>query len=592
MALPRDTGSGYGSGRTGGGTPPPAPTGPPNGQSTRLVPLGNGWLETQYWDDSTGQYVSAGPDYMVRDYSPDADSGSGGYAPQAYGSTESGFLASLDLENRQLNETIRANQQRLDEIRLQEEAAGGRLDRQLSAERDRLNDQLAVTREQLAENKRQFDEELSYKRTYDDRSLGLSERDVALRELTGERNYGLATREQDLAELTGERSYEVSLANLDLQGQQLAINARKNELDHEVDLGRLSVEQARVQLEGEIAQGQLQLGRERLQVEREGLALQGELGRGDLALREKLGLGELDISRQRLGLDTELGRGELAVRRQAEMRQLAATYSDQFGKDPVRQALFSLGLKGGMSPQEAAFRSLGLATGGGGSVRPMAQQQGILTGEAGPEVVTQTPEGDVQVLPIVGQAAGGGTFNIKPRGSADRALNLAGRTKRAPSEYRQDLLSPQRGLGLSTFRRGGEAPAIVTPAPAPDIRPAQPPGTTGGAGQPYTPNYDPTNPGWDSILADIQANADATAKTTGDALGRALGVQGITIDRNKGVLGLPTAQKAARAYLESGIPVQNLITSGYSVGGEYGGTPAEEFLRQIMDVTPRGALQY
>jgi hypothetical protein len=69
-------------------------------------------------------------------------------------------------------------------------------------------------------------------------------------------------------------------------------------------------------------------------------------------------------------------------------------------------------------------------------------------------------------------------------------------------------------------------------------------------------------------------------------------VQGITIDKNKGVLGLPTAQKAARAYLEAGIPVQNLITSGYSVGGEYGGTPAEEFLRQIMDVTPRGALQY
>ena len=114
------------------------------------------------------------------------------------------------------------------------------------------------------------------------------------------------------------------------------------------------------------------------------------------------------------------------------------------------------------------------------------------------------------------------------------------------------------------YTEPAQAPtANATPTSPLGINSTQPQGSP-NYGPLYQPSYDPENSGWDSILKNIQENADATAKTTGDTLSKALGVEGITIDKNKGVLGLPTAQKAARAYQEAGIPVHSLQQGAFS----------------------------
>lgn len=62
----------------------------------------------------------------------------------------------LNLERDTLTESIRAREQRLAEIRLEQDAATGRLREQLAAERERQERQLQFDREELAENQRQF----------------------------------------------------------------------------------------------------------------------------------------------------------------------------------------------------------------------------------------------------------------------------------------------------------------------------------------------------------------------------------------------------------------------------------------------------
>jgi hypothetical protein len=93
---------------------------------------------------------SQGNVYDVRN-APDQDSGGGG---GSYGSSQAAFNQQQAMAQAQLEEDIRAREQRLEEIRRQEEAATGRQREELAAQRERLELQLQFNREELEEKKR------------------------------------------------------------------------------------------------------------------------------------------------------------------------------------------------------------------------------------------------------------------------------------------------------------------------------------------------------------------------------------------------------------------------------------------------------
>jgi hypothetical protein len=123
-------------------------------------------------------------------------------------------------------------------------------------------------------------------------------------------------------------------------------------------------------------------------------------------------------------------------------------------------------------------------------------------------------------------------------------------------------------------------PAVTPPAPVP---PPAPPVGGGSSGEPGGGGAESGTGG------ELQGGA-LTARAIEIALGLPEG--SITINTGTGVSGLPTPQQAARNYQFSGYPVQNLITSAFGVGGATGGVPKDEFERQVLGVTPRGALNY
>lgn len=77
-----------------------------------------------------------------------------------------------------------------------------------------------------------------------------------------------------------------------------------------------------------------------------------------------------------------------------------------------------------------------------------------------------------------------------------------------------------------------------------------------------------------------------TEKALGGLMGKPIDITA------KGVMGLPTAEKAATAYQRGGAGAKTVLTSGYGVGHEGigGGLSAEEFVRRIQGVTPSGTL--
>ena len=86
--------------------------------------------------------------------------GSFGQAPQAFGDTEAGFRAQLDLRNRELQAEISSAGAQIAQAKAELASADRRHAAELRVRIKELEESLKFQREELAENQRQFDNSL------------------------------------------------------------------------------------------------------------------------------------------------------------------------------------------------------------------------------------------------------------------------------------------------------------------------------------------------------------------------------------------------------------------------------------------------
>jgi len=148
---------------------PPSPGSQPGPNGTTITPLGYGYVLVRYPPDSQNPQ---GYEEVVRDYSPEGGGGGSSGRVQfeseraqdlaqadLYRAQAAGVSAQIENDRQVLQESIRAREQRIREIEMQENAATGRQREALAAERERLEVQLRFDREELRSTERRFDEE-------------------------------------------------------------------------------------------------------------------------------------------------------------------------------------------------------------------------------------------------------------------------------------------------------------------------------------------------------------------------------------------------------------------------------------------------
>ncbi len=101
--------------------------------------------------------------------------GIGAAAPQAFGDTEAGFRAQLDLRNRQLVEDVRFNQAEIEQAKAELRSADARHAAEIKVRIRELEETLKFQREELAENQRQFDNSLVEEQRQFDERLGFDQ---------------------------------------------------------------------------------------------------------------------------------------------------------------------------------------------------------------------------------------------------------------------------------------------------------------------------------------------------------------------------------------------------------------------------------
>ncbi len=101
--------------------------------------------------------------------------GIGAAAPQAFGDTEEGFRAQLDLRNRQLVEDVRFNQAAIEQAKSELRSADARHAAEIKVRIRELEETLKFQREELAENQRQFDNSLVEEQRQFDERLGFDQ---------------------------------------------------------------------------------------------------------------------------------------------------------------------------------------------------------------------------------------------------------------------------------------------------------------------------------------------------------------------------------------------------------------------------------
>ncbi len=99
----------------------------------------------------------------------------GGFGPQAFGDTEAGFRAQLDLRNRQLVEDVRFNQAQIEQAKSELRSADARAAAEIKVRIRELEETLKFQREELAENQRQFDTSLVEEQRQFDERLGFDQ---------------------------------------------------------------------------------------------------------------------------------------------------------------------------------------------------------------------------------------------------------------------------------------------------------------------------------------------------------------------------------------------------------------------------------
>lgn len=427
MALPRSSGRRQQPGRLPGQVTRPYGTRStiPSGPRPRYIP-------SRYY--STGGGGGEPPDYAADGY------GGSSYIP--YDATETGFYATMDYHNRQLAADIAATQQRLEELRIQEEGATGRQREKIAADRRDFEEQLNFQREQFSQGIKEFDATFGL----DEKRFGLEDYISKSKDARDERRFGLEEelgrggleldrRAMDLKELESDRGYDVDLKRLDIDKQGLAIQARKAELDHEVDMGRLSVEQARLSLEREVESGRLKLGQAELAEKTR------QFDVSEARAGKEFGQ-EFGLKQQYFGLDKEKFTESTRQAKAAEKLAKVQLIADRYGRDPMRQALTALNLAGGTTAEEATMKSIGLN-------RPTSETVTPLRPEAAP----------TQETPIVAAAAEGGTFDMAAK---ERGLPQAPATKqRTEAEWAQAAIDKR----AQAAEAAKAAPAEAQPIP-------------------------------------------------------------------------------------------------------------------------------
>lgn len=600
----------------GSGNKPPGAQKPPGSGGTtgpaygseRIQPIGSGWIARQIWNGSTWVTIETLRDYSAQDAS--YGGGGGSYTP-GFGETQSGFMLTLGQREKELQASIDATKQRLEEIKLEQQFASGQLTQRLQAEKDMLSQQLTFQREQLAETQRQWNSEFELQQTLGLGQLDLAKQKFGLEQTLGLGQLDLAQKQFGLMEQESAQNYQISLAKLDLEGQSLAIQARSAELQAQIAQGQLSVQQAKLQLDKEIAAGELQIKKETLAQNKyifeKNFSLQQELGRAEIELGKRQAAvqeGQLALNKEELALKGELGRA-------AEERLRNALYVEQFGRDPLRQALLSLKMQGGTTPQEEVFRSQGLQTGGGqlralgtpaeqaaaqqvaaaGASTPAARLPvagrttpvAVPVGESGPEIAIPR-RGGVEILPVTRGMREGGFIRTQPE--PDPGITAT------PQQPRTTV------LGVNRVAPTSETTNITATPTRRGTVAATPTANVNVGGRTTTPTTTTTSTGRGGGANGIGGATAAPEPTPGSLSARALEIAlglpegSLTINASTGITGLQSPQQAALKYLQGGLPVKNLIESAYGVGGAAGGVDPAEFQRLVLDVTPRGSLGY